>query len=53
MLELKGLELYHNHNKIDKLNDPNKIFPLERVHLNHPCIENQTYKLLGIYFDKY
>ena len=32
--------------------NPSLITPLERVHNNNQSTENQTYKLLGIYFDE-
>jgi hypothetical protein len=38
-----------NNNEIGKFNDPSLMFPLERVHLDHPNKEHRTYKLLGIY----
>ncbi len=52
-LNLNGLELFYNLNEIGKPNLEENIFKLERVHLANDCIENQTYKLLGIHFDEY
>ena len=42
-----------NNNEIGKTDDVSKIFELERVYLDNPNQENTTYKLLGVYFDKY
>lgn len=33
--------------------DPNKIFPLIRVHSNAENVADKSYKLLGIFFDEY
>ena len=45
--------VFINTNEIGSYNDPNKIFELERVYSTHPNIENQSYKLLGVYLDEY
>lgn len=42
-----------NNNEIGKYNDPSEIYPLQRVHLDHPNCEHQTYKLLGVNFDEF
>ena len=45
--------VYIQYNEIGKTDDVSKIFELERVYLDNPNQENTTYKLLGVYFDKY
>lgn len=45
--------LYFNNNEINKAHDPLNVYQLERVYLDHPANEHQTYKLLGVHFNEY
>lgn len=42
-----------NSNEIGTVENPNEIFPLDRVFLGNKNPENRTYKLLAVYFDEY
>jgi hypothetical protein len=41
-----------NSNEIGKAVDPNLIFPIERIHNNHPDVNLRSYKSLGVFLDE-
>ena len=52
-IDLTDSPVLFNNNDLNGHQDPKNIFPLERVFLEHENTEHQTYKLLGVHFDKY
>ena len=52
-IEEDDLKVVFNMNKLGKDEDPNLIFPLERIHSKHPKPGLRSYKLLGIHFDEF
>ena len=46
------LKVYLNFNKIGHPNNPDKMFPLDRISTNDPVPENRCYKYLGILLDE-
>jgi Reverse transcriptase (RNA-dependent DNA polymerase) len=46
-------QILFNNNEIGMPENPNLIFPLERVYCDNPNPEHKFYKLLGCYFDEY
>ena len=51
-VNLNGLEVVFNDNEIGKPQNPEKIFPLERVHDNNNDKNSRSYKLLGVLLDE-
>jgi hypothetical protein len=51
-VNLNGQTVLFNENEIGKVNNPNLITPLERIHNNRPSKECRTYKLLGVLLDE-
>ena len=51
-VNMNGLEVVFNDNEIGKPQNPEKIFPLERVHDSHQDKNSRFYKLLGVLFDE-
>ena len=52
-IDITDCPVLYNNNELDKHQDPNNIFALDRVFLDSNSNENKTYKLLGILFDEY
>ena len=47
------LKIVLNMNEIGKIEDPQLIFPLERIHSKHAKPGLRSYKLLGVHFDEF
>ena len=47
------LNVVFNNIEIGTVDNPEQIFPLERVNSSHLCPSSHTYKLLGIHFDEF
>ena len=52
-IDITNTPILFNNNDINGVQDPANIYELERVYLDHPNKEHQTYKLLGVHFDEF
>ena len=52
-IDISETPILFNNNDLNGPQDPNNIFKLERVFLDHVNPDHQTYKLLGVHFDEY
>ena len=52
-IDISETPILFNNNDLNGPQDPNNIFKLERVFIDHVNPDHQTYKLLGVHFDEY